>query len=504
MATSRSKPFQKILVANRGEIAVRVMRTCRELGIVPVAVFSDPDRHALHVRHADEAYALPGAAPRDTYLNQEKILDAARKAGAEAIHPGYGFLSENASFSRACRESGIVFIGPGPESIEMMGEKTRARETMSRAGVPIVPGTAPLANEEEAREAAARIGYPVLIKAVGGGGGKGMRKVERAADLGGAFEACRREALSAFGDGRVYIEKFLREPHHIEFQVLADGAGTTLHLFERECSVQRRHQKIIEETPSPLMTGELRETMGEAAVKAARACGYINAGTIEFMVDAERRYYFLEMNTRLQVEHPITEMITGVDLVAWQIHLAAGGSLRGFVPHGRGHAVECRIYAEDPWNGFMPSPGLVRRLTVPGGPGIRDDSGVYAGYAIPMEYDPLISKLVAWGENRDQALDRMRRALEEYQIVGIRTNIPYLRRILRHPEFAAGRYDTQFIDKLQNEFLREDGKGPDEAAWAAAAVLAWFADEQGPAISFTAQPPSSAWKLAGRPRDRER
>jgi acetyl-CoA carboxylase biotin carboxylase subunit len=501
---SRARRIRKVLVANRGEIAVRVMRTCRELGIVPAAVYSDPDRHALHVRLADEAYALPGAAPRDTYLNQEKILDAARKAGAEAIHPGYGFLSENASFSRACRESGIIFIGPGPESIEMMGEKTRARETMSRAGVAVVPGTPPLADEEEARAAAGRIGYPVLIKAAGGGGGKGMRKVERPAELGGAFEACRREALSAFGDGRVYIEKFLREPHHIEFQVLADGTGKAVHLFERECSVQRRHQKIIEETPSPLMTEELREEMGEAAVKAARACGYVNAGTIEFLVDADRRFYFLEMNTRLQVEHPITEMITGVDLVAKQIEIAAGGTLRGFAPERRGHAVECRIYAEDPWNGFIPSPGLVRRLAVPGGPGIRDDSGVYAGFTIPLEYDPLISKLVAWGESRERALARMRRALEEYQIVGIRTNIPYLRRILAHPDFAKGRYDTQFIDKKQDELLREDGDGPDDAAWAAAAILAWFADEHGPVLSFTAQAPSSAWKLSGRPGDRER
>jgi len=497
------KKIAKILVANRGEIAVRVMRTCRELGIVSVAVYSDPDRHALHVRQADEAWPLPGAAPRDTYLDQEKILEAARKAGAEAIHPGYGFLSENASFSRACRERGIVFIGPGPESIEMMGEKTRARETMSRAGVPIVPGTPPLADKDEARAAAERIGYPVLIKAAGGGGGKGMRKVERPAELPGAFEACRREALSAFGDGRVYIEKFLREPHHIEFQVLADGAGEAVHLFERECSVQRRHQKIIEETPSPLMTEELREAMGEAAVKAARACGYLSAGTIEFLVDADRHFYFLEMNTRLQVEHPITEMITGVDLVAKQIEIAGGSTLRGFVPERRGHALECRIYAEDPWNGFMPSPGLVRRLAVPGGPGVRDDSGVYAGYTIPMEYDPLISKLVTWGQDRERALARMRRALEEYQIVGIRTNIPFLRRILRHPDFEAGRYDTQFIEKRQEDLLREDTDGPDEAAYAAAAVLAWFADEHGPALSFTAQAPSSAWKLSGRPGDRE-
>ena len=497
------KKISKILVANRGEIAVRVMRTCRELGITAVAVYSDPDRHALHVRQADEAWPLPGAAPRDTYLDQEKILDAARKAGAEAIHPGYGFLSENASFSRACRERGIIFIGPGPESIEMMGEKTRARETMSRAKVPIVPGTQPLADKDEARAAAERIGYPILIKAAGGGGGKGMRKVERAAELAGAFETCRREAVSAFGDGRVYIEKFLREPHHIEFQILADGAGEAVHLFERECSVQRRHQKIIEETPAPLMTEELREAMGEAAVKAARACGYLGAGTIEFLVDADRHFYFLEMNTRLQVEHPITEMITGVDLVAKQIEIAGGATLRGFVPERRGHALECRIYAEDPWNGFMPSPGLVRRLAVPGGPGVRDDSGVYAGFTIPMEYDPLISKLVVWGEDRERALARMRRALEEYQIIGIRTNIPYLRRILRHPDFEAGHYDTQFIEKRQDDLLREDADGPEEAAYAAAAVLTWFADEHGPALSFTAQAPSSAWKLSGRPGDRE-
>jgi acetyl-CoA carboxylase, biotin carboxylase subunit len=499
MATSRSKRIRKILVANRGEIAVRVMRTCREMGITPVAVYADPDRDALHVRTADEAYALPGSAPRDTYLNQGLILDMARKAGAEAVHPGYGFLSENAGFSAACRERGVIFIGPGPEAIEKMGEKTRARELMAKAGVPIVPGTLPLADSKEAEAAAKDIGYPVLIKAAGGGGGKGMRRVERPEDLAAAFEACRREALSAFGDGRVYIEKYLRGPHHIEFQILADAHGRTVHLFERECSVQRRHQKIIEETPSPLMTEKLRAAMGEAAIKAARTCGYLNAGTIEFLVDAERRFYFLEMNTRLQVEHPITEMITGTDLVALQIRVAEGGSLEGFAPRRNGHAIECRIYAEDPANGFLPSPGLVRRLATPGGPGVRDDSGVYAGFTIPMEYDPLISKLIAWGEDRGQALARMRRALEEYQIVGIRTNISFLRRIVGHPDFTAGRYDTHFIDKRQADLLRVNGGGPDDGAYAAAAILAWLAGEHGPDISFTAKAAASPWKLSGRP-----
>ncbi|MDP2915178.1 MAG: acetyl-CoA carboxylase biotin carboxylase subunit [Candidatus Aminicenantes bacterium] len=497
--TKRPRRLEKILIANRGEIAVRVERTCRELGRTTVAVFSDPDRHALHVRYADEAYPLGGSTPAETYLDQAKIFDIARRSGADAVHPGYGFLSENPSFAAACRERGLVFIGPSAESIELMGEKTRARERMSRAGVPIVPGTPPLAAVQEALSEARRLSFPVLIKAAAGGGGKGMRRVDRPDDFGPAFEACRREALSAFGDDRVYLEKYLEEPHHVEFQILADAQGRTIHLFERECSIQRRHQKIIEETPSPLMTKDLRARMGQAAVRAAEACGYTNAGTIEFLVDAGRRFYFLEMNTRLQVEHPITEMVTGVDLVERQIRIAEGEPLEDRHLSQRGTAMECRIYAEDPWNHFLPSPGLIRKLSPPGGPGVRDDTGVYAGFTVPMEYDPLLAKLVVWGENRQQTLARMSRALEEYRLIGIRTNIPYLRRIVRHPEFARGAYDTHFLMKHQDELLKFDRSDHDRIALAAAAVLAWRGEEKSTAGPAAGNSAASAWKMAGRP-----
>ena len=497
--TKRPRRLEKILIANRGEIAVRVMRTCRELGRTTVAVFSDPDRHALHVRYADEAYPLGGSTPAETYLDQGKIFDIARRSGADAVHPGYGFLSENPSFAAACRERGLVFIGPSAESIELMGEKTRARERMSRAGVPIVPGTPPLADAREALNEARLLSFPVLVKAAAGGGGKGMRRVDRPEDFVSAFEACRREALSAFGDDRVYLEKYLEEPHHVEFQILADQSGRTIHLFERECSIQRRHQKIIEETPSPLMTKDLRARMGQAAVKAAEACGYTNAGTIEFLIDAGRRFYFLEMNTRLQVEHPITEMVTGVDLVERQIRIAEGEPLGKLRLSQRGTALECRIYAEDPWNHFLPSPGLIRRLSPPGGPGVRDDTGVFAGYTVPLEYDPLLAKLIVWGETRPQTLARMSRALEEYRLLGIRTNIPYLRRIVRHPEFARGVYDTHFLIKHQDELLMPDRSDHDRVALAAAAVLAWRGEEKSAAGSAAGNSAASAWKMAGRP-----
>ena len=497
--TKRPRRLEKILIANRGEIAVRVARTCRELRRTTVAVFSDPDRYALHVRHADEAYPLSGSTPAETYLDQGKIFDIARRSGADAVHPGYGFLSENPSFAAACRERGLVFIGPSAEAIELMGEKTRARERMSRAGVPVVPGTPPLADAQKALIEARRLGFPVLIKAAAGGGGKGMRRVDRAEDFNTAFEACRREAVSAFGDDRVYLEKYLEEPHHVEFQILADGRGRTIHLFERECSIQRRHQKIIEETPSPLMTEELRARMGEAAIKAAEACGYTNAGTIEFLVDAERRFYFLEMNTRLQVEHPVTEMVTGVDLVERQIRIAEGEPLEELSLSQHGTALECRIYAEDPWNHFLPSPGLIRRLSPPGGPGVRDDTGVFAGYNVPLEYDPLLAKLVVWGETRPQTLARMSRALEEYRLLGIRTNIPYLRRIVRHPEFVRGVYDTHFLIKHQDELLMPDRSDHDRIALAAAAVLAWRGEETSPAGPAAGHSAPSAWKMAGRP-----
>jgi len=497
--TKRPRRLEKILIANRGEIAVRVMRTCRELGRTTVAVFSDPDRYALHVRHADEAYPLGGSTPAETYLDQAKLFDIARRSGADAVHPGYGFLSENPAFAAACRDRGLVFIGPSAEAIELMGEKTRARERMSQAGVPVVPGTPPLADAREALNEARLLSFPVLIKAAAGGGGKGMRRVDRAEDFGPAFEACRREAKSAFGDDRVYLEKYLEEPHHIEFQILADARGRTIHLFERECSIQRRHQKIIEETPSPVMTFELRKRMGEAAVKAAEACGYTNAGTIEFLVDADRRFFFLEMNTRLQVEHPITEMVTGVDLVERQIRIAEGKPLGKLRLSQRGAALECRIYAEDPWNHFLPSPGLIRRLSPPGGPGVRDDTGVFAGYTVPMEYDPLLAKLVVWGETRGQTLARMDRALWEYRLLGIRTNIPYLRKIVRHPEFARGVYDTHFLIKHQEELLMPGRSDHDRVALAAAAVLAWQGDDRSAAGLKADKSAASAWKMAGRP-----
>jgi len=500
----RRPKIRKVLVANRGEIAVRIQRTCRDLGITTVALFSDPDRDALHVRYADEAYPLPGASPQDTYLHQDRIFEVARQARVDAIHPGYGFLSENAAFAAACAERGFRFIGPTAEAIVRLGEKTRARSLMAEAGVPVVPGTPPLETAAEAVAAAERLDYPVLVKAAAGGGGKGMRLIDGAEELESAFAACRREALSAFGDSRVYLEKYLRHPHHVEFQILADTHGRVVHLNERECSIQRRHQKIVEETPSPIVSPDLRRRMGEAAVRAAKAGGYTNAGTVEFLVDAERRFYFLEMNTRLQVEHPITELVTGVDLVEKQIRIAEGAKIEDATPSPRGHAVECRIYAEDPLHDFLPSPGYIKRLVSPGGPGVRDDTGVYAGFRIPTEYDPLISKLVVWGEDRKMALARMQRALEEYVLTGVRTNIPFLRKIVRHPEFRKGAYDTHFIPRHQEELFKEDGHRPETIALSAAAVLAWLAEDRGETIQFLARMAPSPWKMAGRPGRPER
>lgn len=493
--------IKKILIPNRGEIALRIQRTCRELDIPAVAVFSEPDRHAPHVRYADEAYAMDGSAPGDTYLNQDLIFEIAKKCGADAIHPGYGFLSENASFSKACRERGVVFIGPPPEAIDLMGLKTGARRIMENAGVPVVPGTPPLDSAEQAAAAAEDIGYPVLIKASAGGGGKGMRLVETPVSLEAAFDACRREAQSAFGDARVYMEKFVTKPRHVEFQVLADHHGNVIHLYERECSIQRRHQKIIEETPSPVLDESLRQRMGEVAVEAARACGYTNAGTIEFLVDADRNFYFLEMNTRLQVEHPITEMITGVDLVERQIRIAEGEVLDNEPVPRRGASMECRIYAEDPAENFLPSPGLIKGMTHPDGPGVRNDSGVYAGFTIPMEYDPMISKLVVRGENREQVLNRMLRALEEYHLLGIRTNIPYLRKILKHPEFISGDYDTGFIGRYQDQLLQSEAERveTEPIALAAAAILQLNrAQKQAPERAGNEPAKHSAWKIQGR------
>lgn len=495
---AKAGSIKKILIPNRSEIAVRILRTCREMKIPTVAVFSEPDRNALHVRYADEAYPLPGTLAIDTYLNQDLIIGIAKRSGADAIHPGYGFLSENADFARRCADEGIIFIGPSPDAIEQMGLKTTARHQVSRAGVPVVPGTGPLESIEVCRKRAIEIGFPLLIKASAGGGGKGMRLVNGPDDLRDAFEASRREAQYAFGDRRVYIEKYLSKPRHIEFQILADLHGNINHLNERECTIQRRHQKIIEETPSPLLNEELRSRMGEVAIAAARACRYTNAGTVEFLVDTERNFYFLEMNTRLQVEHPITELTTGIDLVEQQIRIAEGGIFRCDRVPRFGAAMECRIYAEDPANNFLPSPGLIRGLTDPGGPGIRNDSGVYAGCHIPMEYDPLISKLAVWGVDRRQVLSRMLRALEEYRILGIQTNISYLREIIRHPQFISGDYDTLFISNHQEELLKPALKGDDSIALAAAAVLNLIHSQKNLSDFDRSGDEASYWKLLNR------
>jgi len=451
--------IRKILVANRGEIAIRIMRTCREMDIASVAVFSEADRTSRHVRYADEAYYIGKAPSAESYLNVEKIIETAKVSGADAIHPGYGFLSENAVFAKRCQEEGIVFIGPAPEVIDRMGDKIKARETMKKAGIPVVPGTeTSVKTEQEAMQSIREIGLPVMIKASAGGGGKGMRLVHHEKDVVSAVRAARSEAQSAFGDDSVYIEKYITSPHHIEFQILGDMHGNAVHLFERECSVQRRHQKMIEETPSPLMTTQLREEMGRASVEAAKAVNYTGAGTIEFLVDNDLNYYFLEMNTRLQVEHPITERVTGIDLVKQQIKIAEGHPLELEQEKliQRGHSIECRIYAEDPDNNFMPSAGKIYKISEPLGLGVRTDGYVYEGYEIPIYYDPLISKLIVWGGTRDEAIRRMRRALYEYKITGVKTSIKYLERIMKNPEFIEGNYDTHFIEKNQEQLLSKD------------------------------------------------
>ena len=442
--------FKKILIANRGEIAVRVMRACRELGIPSVAVYSEVDRASLHVRHADEAYFIGPAAATESYLNIEKILDVARRSGADAIHPGYGFLSENPRFARACGGAGVKFIGPTAEAMELLGSKTRARQAMGRAGVPFVPGSLQGLEFAEAVRVAREVGYPIMLKAAAGGGGKGMRRVGSEQELRSAFESARSEAERAFGDGEVYIEKLIENPRHIEMQVLADEHGHTVWLGERECSVQRRHQKVLEESPSPIVDAEMRRRMGEAAVKVAEIGGYTNAGTVEFLVDEKKNFYFLEVNTRLQVEHPVTEMVTGLDLVHLQIQIAAGEPLpfRQQDVQLRGHAMECRIYAEDPDNNFFPSPGKITLLLIPGGPGVRRDSGMYEGWSVPLDYDPLLAKLIGYGSDRRQTIMRLRRALHEYFVGGIKTNISLFRRILKNPDFIAGKLDTGFLDRL--------------------------------------------------------
>src|SRR5690606_12683099 len=440
----------KILIANRGEIAVRIIRSCRELGIRTVAVYSEPDRRSPHVRMADEAYAIGPAPSRQSYLDGARIIDVATYTGADAIHPGYGFLSENADFASACGDAGVIFIGPPPEAIRAMGDKLGAKRLMAAAGVPMAPGTTdPVADAQHGLAVAEEIGFPVLVKAAAGGGGKGMRIVERAEDFRSAFDMARSEARSAFGDDRVFLEKYITEPRHIEFQILADARRDVIHLFERECSIQRRHQKVVEEAPSSVLTESKRREMGHAAEAAARACGYVNAGTVEFLYDAGGNFYFMEMNTRLQVEHPVTEWITGIDLVAEQIHIAAGGGLRFRQDDVaiRGHAIECRIYAEDPANRFMPDPGMIVRHAPPSGFGVRVDSGVDEGSRIEIHYDPLVSKLTTWGRTREEAIDRMRRALTEYEIAGVRTTLPFCRFLMDHAQFRAGAYSTHFVDR---------------------------------------------------------
>jgi len=494
--------FKKILIANRGEIAVRVIRACREMGIQTVAVYSEADFGALHVRMADEAYPIGPAPSRESYLVIEKILDVARRAKADAIHPGYGFLAENAAFSKACEDAGIVFIGPSPASIHLMGSKVEARRAAAKYGVEMVPGTLdPIASDAEARTIVASIGYPIMLKASGGGGGKGLRLVRSQDELESALRNTRSEALAAFGDDSVYIEKFVERPRHVEIQVLADRHGNAIYAGERECTIQRRHQKVIEECPSPIMDPDLRRRMGESALKVVKAAGYYNAGTIEFLVDQERRFYFLEMNTRLQVEHPVTEMVTGLDLVKHQIHIANGEKLpiRQEDIVLRGAAIECRVYAEDPANNFFPSPGKITALRAPAGPGIRDDGGVYEGWTVPIDYDPLISKLAAWGATRDEAVNRMRRALREYRIEGIKTNISFFLEILDNADFRKANFDTGFIDRWLKTRTAENTL-PDVSQDFAALAAAIYHSETAPASFETSKQTESPWKLDGRRR----
>ncbi len=457
--------FNKVLIANRGEIAVRILRACRELGMQTVAVYSEADRHALHVRYADEAYLLGPAPSRDSYLRGDRIVEIARKCGAGAIHPGYGFLAERADFAQACLDAGLAFIGPRPSAIAAMGDKAVARATVTRAGVPVVPGTEGEGSlrDEDLLELAPQIGFPLLIKATAGGGGKGMREVRTLEEMPGLLHAARREAEASFGEGNVYLEKLLEGARHIEIQILADEHGNVVHLGERECSLQRRHQKLLEESPSPFVgeNKELRQLMGDVAVRAAQAVHYVNAGTIEFLVDKDKNFYFLEMNTRLQVEHPVTELVTGIDIVKEQIRIARGRHLRYQQQdvHLNGWAIECRINAEDPYNNFLPSTGRIGHSILPTGPGVRVDTGVYPGFEISSYYDSLISKLIVWGETRAEAILRMRRALEEYKIVGVRTNIPFHQNLMDSHRFMGGQFDTRFVEERFLMDAPEEGRG---------------------------------------------
>lgn len=499
-----ARSFSKILIANRGEIAVRVIRACREMGLASVAVFSEADRTSLHVQMADEAVPIGPPPATESYLHMDRIIQAARRTGAEAIHPGYGFLAENAEFCRLCEREGIVFIGPNSTALELVGDKVRARQAMEKAGVPIIPGMMSIPRTlSEFKDEARRLGYPVIVKASAGGGGKGMRVVNQESDLESAVQAGQREALSAFGDASVYLEKYIEGPRHVEFQVLADGHGHRIHLFERECSIQRRHQKLVEESPSPALDPELRTRMGAAALKVMSTAGYSNAGTVEFLLDRDRRFYFLEVNARLQVEHPVTELVTGVDLVRQQIRMAAGESLaiRQEDLTQRGHAIECRIYAEDAARGFLPSPGRICFLKDPKGPGVRLDSGIYSGCVVPIFYDPILAKLIVWAENREEACRRMAAALQEYVILGVHTTIGFLRDVVRHPEMLAGRIDTGFIGKHFNGW---DNGAQDEESLRLALAAAAFdettrsARQEGRLSGEAASDISTPWQKLGR------
>ena len=497
----------KVLVANRGEIAVRIIRACREMGLGTVAVYSDCDRAALHVRQADEAYHIGANPPTESYLRIDTLVDVARRSGATLVHPGYGFLAENEDFAQACVDAGLTFIGPRPEVIARMGSKTAAREVAIAAGVPVVPGTdapfGPEAQDSEIAAAAERIGYPLLVKAVAGGGGKGMRAVSAPAQLAAAVRLARSEAASAFGDPHVYLERRLVSPRHIEIQLLGDQHGTVVPFVERECSIQRRHQKVVEESPSPVLDIATRRAMAACAARVAADVGYTNAGTIEFLYEPDGRFYFLEMNTRLQVEHPITEIVTGIDLVQWQIRIALGERLtidpdRALMP--RSHAIECRIYAEDPDLGFLPAPGLVRALATPGGPGVRDDRGVAAGFEIPSFYDPMISKLIVWGDTREEAISRLSRVLAEYRVVGVRTTIPFFQWLVAQDEFRAGQFDTTYLDRILQSRSGEPFVPPDlleeRDAAIAVALAGWLRAHRGP-LDSTGES-IGAWRQAAR------
>ncbi|HVB99507.1 MAG TPA: acetyl-CoA carboxylase biotin carboxylase subunit [Candidatus Dormibacteraeota bacterium] len=493
--------FRKILVANRGEIAARIIRACREMGILTVAVYSEVDRTSLHVQMADEALPIGPAASRESYLSIHKIIDAARRTGCSALHPGYGFLAEDAALARACDAAGLVFIGPTPEAMERLGSKTEARQVARRAGVPTTPGALDaIADLAGARSMAREIGFPVLLKAVAGGGGKGMRAVESDSQLDGAWRDAGSEAANAFGDGRLYIEKYLPRPRHIEIQIFGDHEGHIVHLGERECSIQRRHQKVVEESPSPVVDPALRRAMGEAAVRLAQAASYRNAGTVEFLVDDSGRFYFLEVNTRLQVEHPVTESVTDMDLVKIQIRVAAGEPLpfRQEDVTLRGHAMECRIYAEDPENHFFPSPGRIVSMNLPEGPGIRNDVGVTSGWTVPGDYDPMLGKLIVRGGDRAETIARLSRALEEYSIAGIKTNLGLFRRLLREPEFLRGEFHTRWLDEW---LARPAAPEPPAEAMETAAILAAVLAEALPGearAEAAAGPTDSRWKAQAR------